>query len=115
MPDHWTNRSQTLAATGAAAGSVVCGSAHSNEGLRLLLQEAQARGADGPVRGPLVILDAGHNKHSLELAPLKGRPTDAAEVLRAIRQRSAYCVNVVNTNILVAEQQEVPPRFPSRS
>jgi hypothetical protein len=115
MPEHWTNRSQTLAATGATAGSVVRGSAHSNEGLRLLLQEAQGPGADGPVRGPFVILDVGHNKHSLELAPLKGRPTDAAEVLGAIRRRSAYCVNVVNTNLLVAEQQEAPSRLPPRS
>ena len=58
----------------------------------------------GPVVGPFVILAAGDNDFSLLLSGLLGRPTDAAEVLHAIRRRHKSCVSVVNANALTAEK-----------
>jgi hypothetical protein len=55
-----------------------------------------------------VILDAGDNKHAQALAALLHRPTDAGEVLAAIRRRYAACVHVVNANILFLEPEGAP-------
>jgi hypothetical protein len=77
------------------------------------LQE-QARGHDGPIRGRFVILGVGDNKHSPALAALLGRATDAGEVLALIRREHEACVSVVNTNILVVEEDRAagPPGSP---
>jgi hypothetical protein len=77
------------------------------------LQE-QARGNDGPIRGRFVILGVGDNKHSHALAALLGRATDAGEVLALIRREHEACVSVVNTNILVVEEDRAaePPGSP---
>lgn len=88
---------------GAQAGSILCGSGMNNQGLRLRICQAQSRGSDGPIQGSFVILDVGDNKHSDSLAPLLNQMTNAAEVIRLIRERHPGCVSVANTNILVAE------------
>jgi hypothetical protein len=67
--------------------------------------QEQARGSEGPVKGPFVILDAGDNAHSESLLALLHRVTDADEVLGLIRQRHRQCVNVVNASSLAPEQQ----------
>jgi hypothetical protein len=100
----------TVSASGAAAGQVLDGVARNNQGLRILLGQAQPRGRDGAIIGSFVILDAGDNRHAPALAPLLHRPTDAAEVLAIIRQHSAGCVHVVNTNILALEPETPPAR-----
>src|SRR5262245_19583198 len=89
---------------GAAAGCVVRGSGVNNQGLRLRVSQEQVRGSDGGIKGGFVILDVGDNRHSGALAALLGRVTDAAEVLGAIRRLHPGCVSVVNTNILVPEE-----------
>jgi hypothetical protein len=89
---------------GAAAGCVLAGAGLNNRGLRLKVLQEQLRGNDGPLRGGFVILDVGDNTHSQPLQALLGRVTDAAEVVRIIRQRHAGCVNVANANILVREE-----------
>jgi hypothetical protein len=98
----------TVQEAGAPAGSILWGSGTYNDGLRLRVLEAQPRGALGAIRGGFVILDTGHNKHSEALRPLLQRTTDAEEVAAAIRREHAACVNVANTNILVAEQHAAP-------
>jgi hypothetical protein len=98
----------TVCRSGADAGRVLCGAGRNNQGLRVLIAQAQPRGKDGAITGSFVILDAGDNKHALALAPLLHRPTDATEVLGMIRQHSAGCVHVVNTNILVLEPEGTP-------
>jgi hypothetical protein len=45
----------------------------------------------------------GDNKHSSVLESLRSKPTDAQEVLRAIREENAMCVSVANANILTVE------------
>ena len=95
--------SKTVNLCGAHAGSILCGSGMNNQGLRLRVCQAQIRGSDGPIKGNFVILDVGDNKHSDSLAPLLNQMTNAAEVLRLIRERHPGCVSVANTNILVAE------------
>jgi hypothetical protein len=94
----------TVEKEGAAAGSVLRGVSPTNSGLRLRVLSPQERGDAGPLRGPFVILDTGDNKHADALAGLLGQTTDAAAVLRAIREASPGCVSVVNTNILAVER-----------
>jgi len=89
---------------GAVAGCVVRGFGLNNRGIRLRLLQGQARGNDGPVSGGFVILDEGDNMHSQTLEHLLHQVTDAAKVLAIIRQGHPGCVSVVNTNILVTEQ-----------
>ena len=95
--------SRTVSQLGAAAGSVLCGVAPGNRGLRLRVLYEQEKGNDGAVRGPFVILDAGANMHSPSLAGLLHSETDAPEVLATIRQRHPGCVSVANANILAPE------------
>jgi hypothetical protein len=90
----------TVEKQGAAAGSVLRGASLINQGLRLRVLFPQAKGDAGPLRGLFVLLDAGDNKHTDALSSLLGKTTDAAEVLKAIREVSPGCVSVVNTNIL---------------
>jgi hypothetical protein len=94
------DKSQLVSERGAAAGSVLCGTALTNRGLRLRVVEAQERGHGGPIRGDFVILDPGDNKHAAALQPLLGRVTNAAEVLAAIRRHYPSCVSVTNASIL---------------
>jgi hypothetical protein len=98
----------TVKATGADAGRVLRGACRNNRGLRLRVAQAQQRGKDGAITGGFVILDIGDNKHTESLAALLHRPTDAAEVLAAIRCRHAGCVHIVNTNLLVLEPATTP-------
>src|SRR5262249_27709422 len=74
----------------------------------LVLSQAQPRGHDGAITGGFVILEPGDNKHAPSLAALVHRPTDAGEVLAAIRRRHPGCVHVVNANILVLEPDRTP-------
>ena len=92
--------------TGANMGQVLEGAAPSNRGLRLLILQDQPRSAGGPISGHFRILDAGDNKHADSLSTLLGHATDAAEVIRTIRQEYPQCVNVVNANILMIEKKE---------
>jgi hypothetical protein len=92
--------------TGAKAGRVLGGAAHSNHGLRLLISQDQARGTGGPISGRFHILNAGDNKHADSLSTLLGQPTDAEEVIRTIRREYPQCINVVNANILIVEKEE---------
>jgi hypothetical protein len=66
----------------------------------------QPRSAGGPISGHFRILDAGDNKHADSLSTLLGQATDAAEVIRTIRQEYPQCINVVNANILILEKEE---------
>jgi hypothetical protein len=91
--------------TGAPANAILRGSGISNQGLRLRILLDQPRGKDGPVDGPVVIVDAGKNRHSQVLAPLVNRITDSQEVLQLIRKDHPACVNVVNANILALEEE----------
>jgi hypothetical protein len=99
-----TQKSPTVHATGARAGSVLGGAVGCNQGLRVRVERDQPRSVGGPIDGPFEILDAGTGKHAAALRPLLGRATDAAEVLRVIRRGFPQCVNVVNANILVVEE-----------
>ena len=103
-----STRPPTVHVSGADAGRILCGASRNNHGLRLVVSQAQVRGKDGAITGDFMILDAGDNKHALALVPLLHRPTDATEVLGMIRQHSAGCVHVVNTNILVLEPEGTP-------
>jgi hypothetical protein len=89
---------------GASAGSVVCGAGLNNQGLRVKLLQEQVRGHDGGVLGGFVILDVGDNMHSPCLEALLHQETNAAEVLGIIRREHAGCVSIVNTNILISEE-----------
>jgi hypothetical protein len=95
----------TVDRVGAKTGAILRGAARHNKGLRLRVLQEQARGRDGAIQGAFEILDAGDNKHSSVLEALMGAPTDAAEVLRVIRQENAGCVSVVNSNILTVEPE----------
>jgi hypothetical protein len=96
-------RNDSVEKRGADAGSVLRGAIPANQGLRLRIMQRQMRGDVGPLRGPFLLMDAGDNKHADALAGLVGKLTEAAEVLRAIREASPGCVSVVNVNILAAE------------
>jgi hypothetical protein len=108
-----TPRPSSASTDGAAAGAVLRGCAGNNEGLRIRVLEDQPRGASGPVRGPFIILDAGDNRHTASLEALLHRPTDAAEVLRAIRRARQACVSVVNLAGLVADERVTNPALAS--
>jgi hypothetical protein len=95
----------TVDRTGAATGCILCGAAPHNKGLRLRIVQSQAPGHGGAIQGSFEIIDAGDNKHAPFLEALVGKPTDAAEVLRIIRQENAMCVSVVNANSLTVETE----------
>jgi hypothetical protein len=95
----------TVAQTRAQAGGVLHGAVKRNKGLRVRISQDQPPGHPGPLRGLFEILDAWKNPHTAILEGLLGRATDAAEVLRVIRQGHRPRVSVVNANILTAEQQ----------
>ena len=78
--------------TGAKMGQVLEGAAPINRGLRLLIFQDQPRSAGGPICGGFRILDAGDNKHADSLSILVGQATDAAEVIRTIRQEYPQCI-----------------------
>jgi hypothetical protein len=111
---HWTNP-LSVSNRGAVAGSILCGSGLSNRGVRLQVLQEQAQGADGPLQGKFVILDAGDNPYSVSLWALLDRETDAAEVMAVLRQEHAGYVNVVNAGILVLDDRwaATPPPFPA--
>jgi hypothetical protein len=98
----------TVDKTGASRGCILCGSAPHNKGLRLRIVQSQARGHGGALQGSFEIIDVGDNKHSPFLEALLGKPTDAAEVLRIIRQENTMCVSVVNANSLTVEPEASP-------
>jgi len=98
---------RSVGRSGADADAVLCGVAEHNQGIRLRVLQAQARGNEGPIQGPFVLLDAGNNRHSAVLEPLLNQATDAAQVVTLLRQKHPNCVNVVNANSLVLES-EVP-------
>jgi hypothetical protein len=100
--------SKTLKAvcrTGAKTGSVLEGMAKNNKGLRLRIMEDQVRSPGGPISGGFHILDVGKNKYSKCLETHVGQATDADQVVRTLRQEYPQCVNIVNSNILVLEQE----------
>jgi hypothetical protein len=99
-------RSLAVSEQGAVAGCVLLGDSRSNSGLRIRVLQEQARGHDGAVKGPFVILDVGDNVHSTCLLALLHKMTDADEVLGLVRRGHSMCVNVVNANTLVPEQHE---------
>jgi len=103
FPPRFTARN-AVSQIGAHAGCVLGGSARNNKGLRLKISQAQPKGHGGPIVGTFQILDVGENKYSTILEGLLGRPTDAHEILRVLRLAHPQCVNVVNANVLVAEQ-----------
>jgi hypothetical protein len=100
-----STRPTTVDKSGAEAGQVLCGTNRNNHGLRLVVSQAQQRGGVGPITGSFVILEPGDNKHTEALEGLLHRPTNAEEVLAAIRQHHAGCVNIVNANILIREPE----------
>jgi hypothetical protein len=106
---------RTVRDAGAPAGSILCGVGVHNGGLRLRVLEEQPAGAEGPIRGEFVILDVGDNMHADALWPLLHWSINAVQVVCAIRARHPGCVSAVNTNILVAEQQDTAPRLPERA
>jgi hypothetical protein len=99
----WDPKAPIVEKTGAAAGRILVGVAPNNQGIRLLVTEAQPRGKSGPVVGPFRILAVGTGRHASALEPLLHRDTNAAEVLQVIRGDSPGCVNVVNANLLAVE------------
>ncbi len=99
----------TVTDSGAGAGQVLAGCGPNNQGLRVQVEEAQAKGHSGPIRGPFVLLDVGANVHSAQLAKLLHRTTTAQEVLVQIRLHHPGCVNVVNANGLTVEQSKALP------
>ena len=103
MPLIRRTSSRTVNKQGALAGSVLCGAALNNRGLRLQVLQEQARGMEGAIKGRFVILDVGDNMHSQALTALLQRVTNAAEVIGIIRQCHPGCVNVANTNIMALE------------
>jgi hypothetical protein len=98
------NKVPTVSVCGAPAGAVLRGCGASNQGLLIKVSQEQAKGHDGGIKGPFLILDAGDNKHAAVLCGLLQRTTDAQEVLALIRRKYPGCVSVVNANILVAGQ-----------
>jgi hypothetical protein len=53
-----------------------------------------------------VLLDVGDNRHSPVLEELLHQETNGAAILLAIRQLAPSCINVVNKNMLVEEEQQ---------
>ena len=72
--------------TGAKTGSILCGAARNNTGLRLRILHDQPKSQGGPIQGSFHILNLGDNKHAEFLEELLGRATDAEEVVRLIRR-----------------------------
>jgi hypothetical protein len=66
----------------------------------------QPRSAAGPISGHFRTLDVGDNRHADSRSTLLGQATDAAEVIRTIRQEYPQCINVVNANIVILEKEE---------
>ncbi len=98
----------TVDKIGAKTGCILRGTVRQNKGLRLRIFQDQIRGPGGPIQGRFEILAVGDNKHAPFLEGLLGRPTDAEEVLRILRQESVACVSVVNANILTIETGNDP-------
>lgn len=90
---------------GAEANAVLRGIGEHNRGLVVRSTEAQARGHDGPIQGPFVIIDVGDNRHSDTLAGLVNKQTTAQEVLKLLRSKHPACVNVVNANSLTTDDE----------
>ena len=93
---------------GAEPDAVLRGVGEHNRGLLLRSTEAQARGHDGPIQGPFVIVDVGDNRHSDTLSPLLNKVTDAGEVLALLRKKHPACVSVVNANSLTSDREPAP-------
>jgi hypothetical protein len=99
-------RPRSASKHGANAGCVLRGAGLNNQGLRLRVQQGQGKGNDGPIKGTFVILEAGDNLHTESLSTLLHQVTSAEEVLGLIRGEHPGCVNVVNANILVLEENQ---------
>jgi hypothetical protein len=100
-------RDLSVSKQGALAGCILRGCGKNNQALRLRVEQRQARGHDGAIRGDFVMLDAGDNMHALSLAILLNQVTNAENVVKVIRREHPGCVNVVNANILVVERNQV--------
>jgi hypothetical protein len=96
---------RSVGRSGADADAVLCGVAEHNQGIRLRVMQAQAKGNEGPLQGSFVLLDVGNNRHSSILEPLLNQTTDATQVVTLLRQKHPNCVNVVNANSLVLESE----------
>ena len=103
-----TKSQNSVARLGAEPHSILRGVGDNNQGLRLRLTQAQARGHVGPIQGPFVIFDAGNNRHSETLSALLHKETNAEEVLALLRRKHPACVNVVNANNLMFESESMP-------
>jgi hypothetical protein len=99
-------RPRSVSTHGAMSACVLRGAGKNNQGLRLRVQQAQTRENDGPIKGSFVILDAGYNLHTESLSTLLHQVTSAEKVAGLIRRQHAACVNVVNANILVLEEDQ---------
>jgi hypothetical protein len=96
----------TVDHTGAPAGTILLGITPMNQGLKLRVIDAQLSGDWGPVKGKLVLLDAGDNRHSPVLEEMLNKEVDAAAILLAIRREVPWCVNVANKSLLIAEPRQ---------
>ncbi len=103
------NKPLSVSDSGASAGDVLAGCGPNNQGLRVQVGDAQAKGHSGPIRGRFVILEAGVNVHTEQLAKLLHRATNAGEVVVQIRLHHPGCVNVVNANGLTVELSKALP------
>ena len=101
-----TRLQDAVCRTGAKSGCILTGISEGNRGLRLRILQNQPKSDGGPLIGGFHILHIGDNKHSESLRTLLSEATDAAQVLRVIRQGSPTCVNVVNANILKLEKED---------
>jgi len=101
---------RSVGRSGADADAVLCGVAEHNQGIRLRIMQAQARGNEGPIQGPFIITDSGNNRHSSVLESLLNQVTDASQVVALLRQKHPNCVNVVNANSLVLDTEPPIPR-----
>ena len=96
---------RAVSQTGARTGCILGGATKSNRGLRLRVLQDQARGSDGPIVGAFHILNVGDNPHSESLGTLLGQATDAEKVVCTIRRVHPQCINIVNANILILEEE----------
>src|SRR5262249_30321208 len=97
-------RQKTVAETGAAEGSFLCGVKRHNRGLRIRVCKSQARGNGGPVQGTFRILDSGDNPNADLLRGFVGWEMNAEELLSIVRQQRTDCVSPINASGLAVEQ-----------